>query len=75
MERLAALTFPQCENVALGNARGKAFRYEVNKIGRAKWRLIVDENGRMTDRLEFSTKRAARLAARAHFQRRQCEYN
>lgn len=75
MERLFALDFPQTANVALASVRGKPFRYEVNRVGRGKWRLMIDENGCLVARIDFLTKRGARRAAKAHFQRRQCEYD
>lgn len=66
------LTFPQSGAlIALGNADGTALRYEVSHLGRGKWRLEIDWNGKLADRREFTTQGAARSFARAHFRRRQ----
>jgi hypothetical protein len=67
-----ALTFPTTGPlVALASHNGNDYRYQVTKVGRGKWRVIVDRNRAMTDHLEFGTKAAARAFCRSHFARRQ----
>lgn len=65
------LTFPTTGPlVALASANGRHYRYQVTRVGRGKWRVIVDTDRQMTDHLEFPTKVAARVYCRKHFARR-----
>lgn len=69
-----ALTFPTTGPlVALGSVNGKDYRYQVTRVGRGKWRVIVDTDRQMTDRLEFTNQGAARSYCRRHFARRQVQ--
>jgi hypothetical protein len=67
-----ALTFPTTGPlVALASTKGKDYRYQVTRVGRGKWRVIVDVDRAMTDHLEFRTQAEARGYCRRHFARRQ----
>jgi hypothetical protein len=66
------LTFPMTgAAIAMGNANGYNMRYEINHVGRAKWRCIIEKNGAIYTVREFPRRQAAKAFARADFMRRQ----